>query len=1754
MKILCILIVLLTSISLATWEKQNVLTNQHFNDVFMSRTSNLAYIVGDNGIMYLSENNGQTWTEKTSNLITENINAVQFVDSNTGNIITSDGNIYFTMDKGNTFSVQFNNSNNESLNDIHFSGSSHGYVVGNNGTFRRTESGGSTWNTISYNFNNTKLNSVHSNNFQNAVIVGNGGVVFNSTNSGLDWTSRTFSGVTENLNSVVYTGANNIFIAVGDNGRILRSTNNGIGWQIITSNTNINLNKIHFTPNSNIGFIVGDGGLILRSNDAGLTWVEQSNNDNENLNSVAFKNNAVGIAIGDNGTILSTVSSGQNQSVTLNYPLGSETWHLNEQVSIQWSATGIDDVKIEISRDNKNSWGQLAIIDADLGVYNWTVTTPTSDEVFIRISDNDNSNLVSESGKLRITNFSLSITSPSLNNELNINSNHNITWTSNNVDNVDIYFSSNGGSSWSLIDDDIQANSGQYTWAIGNTPTNQAKIKIENSDDASQFIISEQFTIIGANLVLTNPSGGSYDAGDLVNIEWQYQNVSKIRIDYTTNGGVSWAEIATNYNASIGSYSWLVPYKPGQAQIRVMSEEDNTLFSLSNQSFTINGYDLTILSPLGGNSFVAGSNVSIQWQADDRIDNIKIEYSSNGGTNWSVIQNSVNATNGSYLWTTPNQAGENYKIRLTDDTGQIVKISNTFSLSTLRILTPVANTTIKANTEYMITWEAVGFDEVSLSYSQNNGTTWQNIASNINAEQGQINQWTTPNINANIQLKIENANDVTQFHTINLTVQRADITINSPEADLFYRSGEDVIIDWSSNLIEYVDIHYSVNGGGLISITENVIASEGSFTWTAPVLESNQVKIRIEDATNNLIFAESGNFGISDDVITVLSPNGNEIWNQGETREITWEADDAQFVDIHISNDNGQTWQLIAENIDAASSYNWTIGTTPGAKTWLKVTDSDKPGIDDLTDGSFVINGLNLISPNGGETYLLSTTEQITWKSVGMNNINIYYSKNNGSTWIEIVKNYPAVSGFYNWNIPAMTGDEFKIRVLAPNKTNFIDMSDNTFNINGIKITSPVAGDKILFGTQKLITFDKFEIQNIKIEHSTDNGVSWYTVIAHTNGTSGQYLWNVPEMPGTQNKLKVTSIEVPTLFDVTSGVFEIMDEGVDIIYPNGGETLSANASHTITWASANIDSVMLEYSADNGSSWNEITSATKASDKYFVWTTPNINGSNYLVRITDTKISDINDVSDAKFNIDGGIYILPDDWNFTIGTGKTSHIIVPDNINPKVGNINIEVGDVIGIFYMDNGAMKCGGYNTWTGDDLAITAWGNNSLTTKKDGFDDDEEYNIRVWDESTGNQYDVTVTYSSGNSFFAENGISVLSSFETQRPFNINLEGGTWQLISSNLIPVNPSMVEVMKDVKDDIEYMKNELGEIYHPDQGINQIGNWAVEDGYQIYSHDDATLSIVGNTILPANYNYTFNANFWYIISYLPNDVRNIADVFTGLDNVILVKNSAGEIYYPAFGINQIGTMRPTEGYQVAVSQNAQTFSYTNNPPPPAPANPGIYSEEEEEDKYYQSEISKTGSSAVIVFNNLENWNGEIGVFDSYDRLVGHGKINSLYNSITVWGDNPITFDKDGAKENEELRLEFYDYENKSVRKVEIEQIFELVSSRDLGNNLKYQKDAIFNLEATKVSSSVDDNYIRTSIYPNPASEIIYLNISGEGLYNLDVIDMTGNTVISREVAVTGQSTLKIDINQLQTGAYILNIRGSGSISTQKFIKIE
>lgn len=90
------------------------------------------------------------------------------------------------------------------------------------------------------------------------------------------------------------------------------------------------------------------------------------------------------------------------------------------------------------------------------------------------------------------------------------------------------------------------------------------------------------------------------------------------------------------------------------------------------------------------------------------------------------------------------------------------------------------------------------------------------------------------------------------------------------------------------------------------------------------------------------------------------------------------------------------------------------------------------------------------------------------------------------------------------------------------------------------------------------------------------------------------------------------------------------NNGIDIVYPDGGETLDAGANFNVTWNTRNVeDSLSFYYSIDSGINWTFIKNV-HSRDAFFTWTTPNINTKNALIKAINSQFSDS---SNATFNI-----------------------------------------------------------------------------------------------------------------------------------------------------------------------------------------------------------------------------------------------------------------------------------------------------------------------------------------------------------------------------------------------------------------------------------------------------------------------------------------------------------------------------------------
>ncbi|HPO61924.1 MAG TPA: C1 family peptidase [Candidatus Kapabacteria bacterium] len=160
----------------------------------------------------------------------------------------------------------------------------------------------------------------------------------------------------------------------------------------------------------------------------------------------------------------------------------------------------------------------------------------------------------------------------------------------------------------------------------------------------------------------------------------------------------------------------------------------------------------------------------------------------------------------------------------------------------------------------------------------------------------------------------------------------------------------------------------------------------------------------------------------------------------------------------------------------------------------------------------------------------------------------------------------------------------------------------------------------------------------------------------------------------------------------------------------------------------------------------------------------------------------------------------------------------------------------------------------------------------------------------------------------------------------NIELTSG-WNIISSYVQPENLDMVAVFEEIEDDVVLVKNGAGQVYAPAWEFNAIGNWNVNHGYKVYMSSPATLSINGFALIPEENPIPLNQN-WNLISYIRNSSMPISTTLASISsNLQIVKNGYGQIYFPAWGINQIGDMQIGNGYLLKMS-GASSLIYPEN----------------------------------------------------------------------------------------------------------------------------------------------------------------------------------------------------------------------------------
>jgi hypothetical protein len=286
------------------------------------------------------------------------------------------------------------------------------------------------------------------------------------------------------------------------------------------------------------------------------------------------------------------------------------------------------------------------------------------------------------------------------------------------------------------------------------------------------------------------------------------------------------------------------------------------------------------------------------------------------------------------------------------------------------------------------------------------------------------------------------------------------ISIISPSQGNVWHCGEEVDIVWeaqdNTDGLAIQSIEYSTNGGTEWTLIASEEENDGIYQWTVSNTPSENCRVRItvRDHAGNEECAVSGVFTISDDMppeVTLMCPNGYEVWNIGDTEVIRWLATDNVGIDtqhIYYSADAGVSWTEIELmdpiiQVDSVYIYYWDIPTIFSHTCKIKVValDNNENSGEDISDNNFSIGDyeppvVTITAPNGGENFEIGSTYSVEWNA--SDNVVItdnypYYSTNFGVSWIEIPMEHPRTdrdqSYICSWEIPATPSANCELKV-----------------------------------------------------------------------------------------------------------------------------------------------------------------------------------------------------------------------------------------------------------------------------------------------------------------------------------------------------------------------------------------------------------------------------------------------------------------------------------------------------------------------------------------------------------------------------------------------------------------------------------------------------------------------------------------------------------------------------------------------------
>lgn len=601
----------------------------------------------------------------------------------------------------------------------------------------------------------------------------------------------------------------------------------------------------------------------------------------------------------------------------------------------------------------------------------------------------------------------------------------------------------------------------------------------------------------GPTISVVSPDGGeTWAAGTTQTIRWNYTGDpgAQVKIELLKSGAVKSTITAGTPIGSggSGSYTWSIPENQpagNDYKVRITSTSNSSYTATSFSTFTITGPGITIISPNGGERWMAGSTYNITWDYTGSVgSSVKIELFKNSTVDRIITSGTPIGSSGSgtYAWTIPeNQApGSDYK----------VKVTSTSNSSYADI--GDNNFTIRPATSKAVLFIHDG-SEQNNRIDNTSDYGYSVLKTILEDELGFLVEERNPTITSSLLAGY----DVVVFASM-LTSRE----ISQAEADA---------------LKAYVN-----QGGSLFLVGEWGYSSQwkNSFNKVGAAFGITSDLNKISDSTNYYqsiywpVISDIRSHKITEGVQRFILPSASTLTVTSSATEIAYTGPTAKpagkAVMAVTESGSGKVVAAIGDSNFLDNRFIALYDNRTLAKnvfTWLA---GDQPA---------PILKISVITPNGGENWTVGSSHNITWSYSGDPGAQVKIDLLKGGSVASTISSGTSVgyngSGSYTWVIPqSLTpGSDYKVRVTSTSNSSYTDTSDNNFSI-----AAPPAP------TETVIGFDPVEITVNKspIDPYSEKFVVSVTIDNLANGQKLLSLYDTVTFD--PNLLEVVKVELPT--------------------------------------------------------------------------------------------------------------------------------------------------------------------------------------------------------------------------------------------------------------------------------------------------------------------------------------------------------------------------------------------------------------------------------------------------------------------------------------------------------------------------------------------------------------------------------------------------------------------------------------------------